>query len=622
MTDSNLLAIGDVAARAGVATSTLRYYEREGLLPAPARESGRRRYERAVLQRLAVIDVAKRAGFTLAEIRQLLEGFEGAMPSSERWRDMAARKLPEIDVVIQDAQRMRRLLTEGLASVRLPSRPWGYPSPYAYRRGPGLTVATLLFDTLVWRVPSGELRPWLARRWDVSPDGLEHRFALRDDVSWHDGRPLTAADVVFTFESLERRSDLIQLDGLEAVSSVEASDPHEVTVRLRRPYAAFGDFVAGRIPIVPAHIWSGVPDAAALRGPEAVLGSGPYRLESCDEVQGRYRFRANDDYFHGPPYVRSLTFEPVADQLEALARGQVDAAVYVSDANRPSAAELSRFEGPRYRLESRYGEWTRALHFALAPPSPFSDPRVRRAIAHAVDRHEMVRHLLAGMGRPASHGGLAPTHPATPPDLPCYPHDVEAARTLLDAAGLPERGGHPVRLRPDGTPLRIRLLTEATDPGAAELVQRDLGRVGIDVEVHRLPPVAADAASLGREFEAALVGYGGLGGDPDVLRLRLSSALRGRVRTRAHGYGSERFEELALRQSTTLDPQERGRLVSDLQRVVANDLPTVALYVPDQLTISPALQVFTAWEPTQGGVWGGYPGPLNKHSFITGQPPA
>lgn len=126
---SPFLGIGEVAERAGVAASTLRFYERAGLLPPPARTGGRRRYERGVLQRLAVIDVAKRAGFTLDEIRQLQEGLEGGMPSTERWGDMAARKLPQIDAVIQDAQRMRRPMGSPASASRADHGATRRPTP-------------------------------------------------------------------------------------------------------------------------------------------------------------------------------------------------------------------------------------------------------------------------------------------------------------------------------------------------------------------------------------------------------------------------------------------------------------------------------------------------------------
>ena len=108
-----LLSIGEVARRAGVRPSALRFYEAAGLLNTPARRGGQRRYSPTVLQRLAVIELGQRAGFTIAEIRELLAGTT-ADAASARWRDLAQRKLPEIRALIQRATEMERWLEEGL----------------------------------------------------------------------------------------------------------------------------------------------------------------------------------------------------------------------------------------------------------------------------------------------------------------------------------------------------------------------------------------------------------------------------------------------------------------------------------------------------------------------------
>ena len=109
------LTIGDVAIRAGLAASTLRYYESTGLLPPVERSNGRRRYGEDVFRRLTAIKVARRAGFTISEVRTLLGSVEEGAPISARWRDLAQRKLVEVDALIERAQGMRRLLEEGLS---------------------------------------------------------------------------------------------------------------------------------------------------------------------------------------------------------------------------------------------------------------------------------------------------------------------------------------------------------------------------------------------------------------------------------------------------------------------------------------------------------------------------
>jgi MerR family redox-sensitive transcriptional activator SoxR len=110
MADPRTLSIGEVARRAGLNTSALRYYESEGLLPVAERVSGRRRYDPDVYPRLSLIGLAQRAGFTVREIRGLLHGFGRRTPPGVRWRKLAGRKLVEVEERIEEAQAMRRLL--------------------------------------------------------------------------------------------------------------------------------------------------------------------------------------------------------------------------------------------------------------------------------------------------------------------------------------------------------------------------------------------------------------------------------------------------------------------------------------------------------------------------------
>lgn len=112
--ESNTQTIGEVARRAGLQPSAIRYYERIGLLPKPERTGGKRRYSESVLNRLAVIQLAKQAGFTLSEIRILLNGFSADTPPSARWQELARTKIPEVEDLITRARGMKRLLEEGL----------------------------------------------------------------------------------------------------------------------------------------------------------------------------------------------------------------------------------------------------------------------------------------------------------------------------------------------------------------------------------------------------------------------------------------------------------------------------------------------------------------------------
>lgn len=109
------LTIGDVARRTGLRTSAIRYYESAGLIPAPRRVHGQRRYDSDVLRQLAIVRMAQEAGFTIVEIRTLVAGFPEGTPAGDRWRTLASRKLPEVDAQIVRLQAMRRVLEESLA---------------------------------------------------------------------------------------------------------------------------------------------------------------------------------------------------------------------------------------------------------------------------------------------------------------------------------------------------------------------------------------------------------------------------------------------------------------------------------------------------------------------------
>lgn len=108
------MSIGEVAAKAGVPASTLRYWERAGLLEPPSRVAGKRRYDQDVLRRLSLIALAKRAGLTIAETRTLLGGLSSTTPPPEIWRELATRKLPEINKTLAEANAMKEILEQGL----------------------------------------------------------------------------------------------------------------------------------------------------------------------------------------------------------------------------------------------------------------------------------------------------------------------------------------------------------------------------------------------------------------------------------------------------------------------------------------------------------------------------
>ena len=507
----------------------------------------------------------------------------------------------------------------GVERLRLSGGDYGYPSPFGYVRGAGLILASYVFDTLLWEDSTGDPIPWLAQEWSHSPDGLEWRFTLREGATWQDGRPVTADDVKFSFDYVTSgpASGVSRLAPSLDLKEVVAESPGTVVIRLNKPTAVFEEDVAMRLFVIPRHIWSDVADPAKFREPAAVVGSGPYRLESVDEAAGTYLYTANESFYLGSPYVKRLELVPAPDELLALQRGEIDAGELLEE---PAPEEqIKAFESnPRFtKLDGPY-DWLLALHINLAKGFPYDRKEFRQAVAYALDRKDMVARLLQGRGAPGTPGGLSPDHPLLAPDLPAYDRDVEKATGMLDALGLKDANGDGLRDLPDGSPFVQELQANSRfTPKSAELVKEYLREAGIDVRIRILDKAAADESAGQGNYTMALIGYGGMSGDPDQnLRSRYDASPKSTSFTRAIGYRNPAVSDLAERQLTALDAEQRKPLVQEIQRLVAEDLPIIPLYSPQRMTFSRA-GIFDNWYYTPGCT--PCRGTRNKHMLVTGK---
>jgi peptide/nickel transport system substrate-binding protein len=498
---------------------------------------------------------------------------------------------------------------------------FGYPTPFLYTRAPGLANTLMMFDTLLWKDGTGEVIPWLATAWEVSPDGLTWTFTLHDKAMWHDGTPVTADDVAFTFDYLVNGPAKTAPSGIvgkpDIVASVVASDAHTAVFTLARPSATFAVTVAGKVPILPKHIWSAVADPATFREPTALIGSGPYKAGSIDEAAGAYLYTANEAFHLGVPVVRELAFVPTSDELRSLAAGELDGASPASEEGLPDGA-LAEFENEDYEILQQDGEYARVMQFNLTHGFPYDNVAFRQAVAYAVDRKDLVKRILLGDGLPGSLGGLPPKSPWLAPDLPAYDVDTKKAEELLDSIGMARSGGTGSRTLPDGATFTMTIQVSSRDKEqTSELVKQYLNAVGLDVQLNVLDGAAADSAAAAGEYDAALIGYS-LSSDPDSLRIRLSSKVKSMSFSRIQGYVNEEFEKVAGAQSAILDPEARKAPVTAMQKIVAADVPAIPLYHGTSYFVY-RVSDFHGFYFTPGSVWGSYPGILNKHGFTTGR---
>jgi len=461
-------------------------------------------------------------------------------------------------------------------TIRMGGGDVGTPTPFN-SPPPVFGQIAYVYDTLLMSDNQGNVMPWLASRYERSSDGLRYTFELRDNLTWHDGKPLTADDVVFTFDYYAAQNALLPpyvIFRPDNVAKVRALGARTVEFQLDRPVVTFVTGVAASIPIIPGHIWSSIKDAGAAQGLEVLVGSGPYRLESYSRGQGAYLYTANDNFFLGKPFVKRIELRPVEDALTALVAKEID----TGGAGFPGATDdvLAPFGSDPFAILEGRSDFVAALYWNQTKGGALADVRFRRACAMAIDRNDIVKRLAAGRGEPGNPGFLPQGH-RYHVEVEQYPFDPEGANRLLDEAGYVRANPGGVRKDPEGKALRFKTLVAVESAPVVELVAASLKVLGIELELE--PAEILGILANNGNYEMAVLIYGGPSGDPDYLRGVYSSRVTKTFQS-ARGYVNTEFDDLADKQLVTLDEAERKALLARMQQIVAGDVPMLHLYYP------------------------------------------
>lgn len=481
---------------------------------------------------------------------------------------------------------------------------WGYPTPYRhYPRGPGYVRMSMVFDSLLWRDGKG-LAPALATAWEYKPESASWVFTLREGVQWHDGKPFRPEDVVFTVSYMQKHPySWIRLDKIE---SCAVSGPQQVTFKLKEPYAPFLSFME-TMPILPEHVWSKVEDPKNYEAPDSFTGTGPYKFVNFDKVKGSYLFEAFPGYYQGRPKVDRLIYVRAEDPLFALMTDKADLVGI-----EPNMAETLRQKGMTI-IEDKRG-WNKKLMINHRK-APFSSKEFRHALAHAVNRQELIDKGHQGFGTPGSCGLLSPDHEFYNPNTPDYEYSPEKAGQLLVQLGYKKDADG--FFSKDGKKLTVSLLNSAmAGPDRdGEIIRQQLEKAGIKVDLQNQEKTTADSRIMNWDFDLAISGHGGLLGDPILLNRLLSDEQSTGSINSARAEVSPELKKLFAAQVKEMDKEKRRQLVWEIQRVAADELPALPLYYPRSMSAyNPAKGV--QWQYTPGGVGNGVPTAQNKLFLI------
>lgn len=424
----------------------------------------------------------------------------------------------------------------------------------------------LMYEGLTWVNDSMKIEPKLAESWEISPDGKTYTFKLRKNVFFHNGQQMTAEDVKYSYDQLrDKKFGSAGAGDMSSVQEIKIVDENTVQFILSEPFSSLLAVVGGRFGgVVP----KGTYDNGDLRNRE--VGTGPYKLVDWKQ-KNRMDLQRFDKYWNKDiAFLDKITIRIVPDEnslMAGLRSGQIDMAMLGDPKNYNVLKSDSKLQVERYPA-LRWG----LLDFSNNTP-PLNDVRVRQAIAKAIDKNEVMNAATGGIGTvigtmPSAFGDWV-----VPPDqLPNQKRDVEGAKKLLAEAGIQS-----------GTKIPLRIIDSlAWMRPAAEVIASNLSEVGITPVIETVDLGVFIKDWNGYKSPHTLNEWGGFM-DPGILYYRhFHNQPKGGDWRK---WNSDKASEILDKARVTTDNAELHKLYGDLQKLIAEEVPSIPLFSPDNVVV-------------------------------------
>jgi peptide/nickel transport system substrate-binding protein len=455
-------------------------------------------------------------------------------------------------------------------------------------------IGRLMFDVLVTADEKGRPVPDLAGQvptlanGGISKDELSVTYHLRPNMKWQDGAPITSKDVAFTWRAIMNpNNNVVERNGYELVSKVDTPDPLTVVFHLKQKFSPFVNTVFGEsddpFAVLPEHLLGKLPDINHVPYNANPVGSGPFKLKEW--ARGDHMtFVANDDYFLGAPKLKEIVIKFVPDEnteVNLLRTHDID---WQFEASPNEYKQLIMIPDINVVLQDR-NEYERVQ--MNTKHKPLDDPRVRRAIAYAIDNAKLV-HDLTGGSATAADQDLPPFMWAHSQNITRYPPDPAKAKALLRQAGWTP--GPDGIMQKNGQRLSLVLVTNSTNATrrlAVVQVQNMLRQAGIDVELKfylgtlLFATMAEGGIIQNGRFDLSFTGWVA-GIDPDQSSLFMCDAQPPHGNNETH-YCNPLLDAAEEKALTHSDIPTRKAAYDVIEGLLTRDVPSDAIWWPRQV---------------------------------------
>ena len=492
-------------------------------------------------------------------------------------------------------------------------------SPFISYSQIGYEVFQLIYDSLVMLDENLETVPGLARDWQISDDGLEWTFQLREDVQWHDGVPFTSADVKFTYELLLENELGMYSGYLGGITEILTPDATTVVIRTEQPKA---NMLMNACPILPAHIWSEVTRDEYDTWPNSSpVGTGPFKFQEFRP--GEYlKLVASDNTFHGRPGIDELIFVLYANtdtMAQSVALGEIDAATNFS----PNQLDTLDNNATIDAITAVVMGFTQLSFNSWNDPSSTAHPllqelSVRHAIEYSIDKQRILDMVYSGQGSVGTT--LVPPegfYHYEPSESELRAYDVLRANQVLEEAGYVDLNGDGIRQASDGTSLEFLLTLRADNADEVQAGQMIAGMVaeaGIKFNIETVDDGALIDKIYAGDFDMFIWGWGA-DLDPTTILNVMTTTQIGSMSD--SNYSNETYDQLFMEQQTIMDPDKRREVVWEMQRILYEEAPYIILFYDNSLQAVNTSR-WTGW--TRIPEEGGYFFNLTNYNYLHVQP--